>query len=212
MTTSPGIPIAALQAPFYTTGSGLAGNQPSQPMTGQAADLAAFRAGQAGFAQTAMEQLYPGPVDLQAQPPAPAGNVQSYNWISGHGGGAISPRAAQRGRPVALSWWQRRRLPGPGTTPQPVPVFGQSRPYDRGAGAYAPHFGLLSYNPIGAGVVANYRLPTIAGPGAIYNFGAIWWNAQVIPTSILINPTIPVETMDALIATSRVGASLLTTG
>jgi hypothetical protein len=35
---------------------------------------------------------------------------------------------------------------------------------------------------------------------------------QAVPTSVAINPTIPIETMNALIATAHVGPSYQTTG
>ena len=92
------------------------------------------------------------------------------------------------------------------TPMQSFPVWLMSRPYDRGAGAYSPKFGTIPVSPIGAGIYAPYKLPAIAGPGARYQFGAIWFDVQAIPTSMRINPTVPVETVNALIATSHVGA------
>jgi hypothetical protein len=124
----------------------------------------------------------------------------------------LQQSAVMRGQPAPLSWWQQRSIPGPQTIPQPNPVYFTSRPYSRGAQAHAPKFGQLSYNPIGAGVYAPYRLPTIAGPGATYMFGAIWFDTQVINTSLRMGPSVPIETINALIATSSVGPSYLTTG
>jgi hypothetical protein len=123
-----------------------------------------------------------------------------------------SPRSRMQGHPPAMAAPQRRVLRGPGTVPQPQPVFFTSRPYSRGAGAHSPKFGIVPVNPIGAGVYAPYRLPSIAGPGARYVYGAIWFDVQTIPTTIQINPTVPIDTMNALIATSRVGGTYLTTG
>lgn len=136
------------------------------------------------------------------------------DWVSGWGSEAlgISPFAAMRGHPQALSHWQRRPVLAAPAAPQPFPYWLQSRPYDRGAAAFAPKFGNIGVNPIGAGIYAPYKLPPIAGPGARYQAAAIWFDVQTIPTSLLMNPTIPVETVNALIATSYVGASYLTTG
>jgi hypothetical protein len=142
------------------------------------------------------------------------GSYHAPNWVDWYGSEAlgVSPQAAMRGQPPALSWWMQRSIPRVPTPPQPYPVWLQSRPYDRGAGAYAPKFGTLPINPIGAGVYNPYKLPVIAGPGARYQAGAIWFDVQAIPTSIRMNPTVPVETINALLATSHVGPSYLTTG
>lgn len=136
------------------------------------------------------------------------------NWVDWAGSEAlgVSPQAAMRGHPPALSAWMQRPRLGPETIPQPTPIYVQSRPYDRGAGAYAPQFGILPYNPIGAGIYNPYKLPVIAGPGARYQFGAIWFDVQTVPTSINLDPTVPVESINALIAASYVGPSYRTTG
>jgi hypothetical protein len=117
-----------------------------------------------------------------------------------------------RGQPIPFSWWQARLIPGPATIPQGVPFWLQSRPYDRGAAAFAPKFGTIAYNPIGAGVYAPYRIPTIAGPGARYAWAAIWFNVQTIPTSMQFSPTMPLESVNALLGQSTVAATYLTTG
>jgi hypothetical protein len=142
------------------------------------------------------------------------GQYHAPNWVDWYGSEAlgVSPQAAMRGQPPPLSAWMRRLIPQVPTMPQPVPVYLHSRPYDRGAQAYSPKFGILPINPIGAGVVVPYRHPTIAGPGARYQGGAIWFDVQTVPTSIRFNPTLPVETVNALLATSHVGPSYMTTG
>jgi hypothetical protein len=136
------------------------------------------------------------------------------NWvdISGQEALGVSPFSAQRGKPVSLEAWQMRTIRGPGTVPQPGPIYLHSRPYSRGAQAYAPKFGVINYNPIGAGIYGPYRLPTIAGPGARYEAAAIWFNVQAVPTTMRMNPTVPVETVDALIATSHATLGYYTTG
>lgn len=124
----------------------------------------------------------------------------------------VSPQAAMRGHPPALSWWMQRTIPRVLTPPQPYPMWIQSRPYDRGAQAFSPKFGVLPISPIGAGIYSPYKLPVIAGPGARYQAAAIWFDVQTVPTSLLLNPTLPIETINALIATSHVGPSYMTTG
>jgi hypothetical protein len=142
-------------------------------------------------------------------PPQTArGGLQNpYDWISSNQNEISGPQqsALMRGQPVPLAWWQMRSAPGPAAPMmQPVPFYLTSTPYSRGADAHAPQFGKVIYNPIGAGVVAPYRLPSIAGPGARYMFSAIWFDVQTIPTSMQINPSVPIETVNALIATSSV--------
>ena len=141
-------------------------------------------------------------------------NMQPVNWVDWHGSEqlGVSPHAAMRGSPVPLSWWQQRSVPRVPTPMQSMPLWLQSRSYDRGAGAYAPKFGTIPINPIGAGIYAPYKLPVIAGPGARYQFGAIWFDVQAVPTSMPINPGMSSQTLAALLATSHVGPSYLTTG
>jgi hypothetical protein len=137
-----------------------------------------------------------------------------FNWldISGSESLGVMQSAMMRGQPAAFDHFQAKQIPGRPTTPWPVPAWLHSRPYDRGAGAYSPKFGTLNINPIGAGVYAPYRLPTIAGPGARYEWGAIWFDVQTTPTTVRMSPTMPVDSVNALLASSYVGASYLTTG
>jgi hypothetical protein len=145
---------------------------------------------------------------------APGGPLNQFDWLSlgGNEAAGVQQSALMRGMPAPFSPWQGRAIYGPRTTPQPVPLYLTSRPYSRGADAHAPKFGLVNYNPIGGGIYSPYKLPVMAGPGARYTFGAIWFDVQAISTSMIMNPTIPIETVNALIATSSVGPSYLTTG
>jgi hypothetical protein len=145
------------------------------------------------------------PVNTQGAP-AYIGPLNPHDWLNDHGDmfGGIRPTAIPRGHPRVFSWWQRKPAPAAVTFPQPTAAMLHSRGFSRGAGAYAPKFGVLNINPIGAGVYAPYRLPTIAGPGARY--------VQTVPTSMLMNPTVPIETVDALIASSYVAGMYPTTG
>lgn len=147
-------------------------------------------------------------------PMLPGGPLNPWDWLSidQNDFAGAQAQSLQRGKPLTMAPYQRRQVEGPGTVPQAAPLMLQSRPYDRGAGAYAPKFGALSYNPIGAGVFAPYRHPTIAGPGARYAFGAIFFDVQTVPTSVRASPSMSMQSLDALIATSHVGAMYATTG
>lgn len=149
----------------------------------------------------------------QASPAVTSHNPLSVvvDWVGhdmGHGIGYAPDHAAlTRGMPTPLAWWQLRKIRGPGTRPKPVPSFFYSQPYDRGAQAYAPQFGIVPINPIGAGIYAPYRQPTIAGPGARYAAGAIWFDVQSVPTSLRMGPGMRQETIEALIQTSYAAAA-----
>lgn len=144
-----------------------------------------------------------------------AGPLNQFDWIdagpSGSVGGA-QQSALMRGNPGALAWWQHRPTLGPQTYPQGAPVYFTSPTYSRGAEAHAPKFGVLPVNPIGSGIYAPYKLPVIAGPGARYVAAAIWFDVQDVPTTLNFGPTVPIETVNALLASSYVGGSYLTTG
>jgi hypothetical protein len=143
--------------------------------------------------------------------PQPADTLHPHVWLT-QPDGAVRTEALERGSPRALAWWQRRRDNGPRMHAQPFPQLLQSRPYSRGAQAYSPKFGYLPFNPIGAGVVAQNKIQAITGPGGRYEFGAIFWRVNNVPGSIEINPTVPVEVVDALIANGSVGGFTPTTG
>ena len=145
----------------------------------------------------------------------PAGPLNQFDWIDGGDPGQINgalQTPLMRGTGGAMAFWQRRQIQGPATIAQGFPIYLTSRPYSRGAGAHAPQFGSLAYNPIGAGVPSPYRLPTIAGPGARYQLGAIWFDVQTIPTSMAPSPTMSMDSVNALLQTSSVAAMYATTG
>jgi hypothetical protein len=144
----------------------------------------------------------------------PGGPLNPYDWLSlgPNETGGIQQGAVMRGHPGALSPYQRRQIVGASTVAQGVPLYLHSRPYDRGAGAYSPKFGVLNINPIGAGIYAPYKLPVSGGPGARYQMAAIWFDVQTIPTSVQASPTMTKQSLDALVATSSVAAMYATTG
>jgi hypothetical protein len=144
----------------------------------------------------------------------PGSILDPVDWIDAGSPATIDgavQSALMRGTPGPLTWWQRRFQRGPDTTQQGAPFWLHSRPFSRGAGAYSPKFGILPTNPIGAGIYAPYKLPVIAGPGARYQFGAIWFDVQTIPTTMRMSPTMPAESVNALLATSYVSAMYPTT-
>lgn len=151
----------------------------------------------------------------QAIPAAmlPAGPLNQIDWID-HGGamGGAQQSALMRGTGGALAYWQRRQIPQVPSVGQGQPVWMHSRPFSRGAQRFSPKFGVIPINPIGAGVYAPYKLPVIAGPGARYEFGAIWFDVQTIPTTMQISPTVPIESVEAMLATSYVAGMYATTG
>lgn len=147
--------------------------------------------------------------------PAPmltAGPLNPVDWIDGAGGmPGAQQEALMRGTP-GMAAWQRRQIPQRPTIPQAREVWMQAPTWDRGAGAFAPKLGVVAGNPIGAGVYAPYRIPTIAGPGARYMFAAIWFDVQTVPTSIHLSPSMSAESLNALIATSYVAGMYPTFG
>jgi hypothetical protein len=143
----------------------------------------------------------------------PGGPLNPFDWLdNGHPEGGAMQGPLMRGTGGALAWWQRRQIQGPATIAQAGPIYLHSRPYSRGAGAFAPKFGTLNINPIGAGVPVPYKLPVIAGPGARYQFAAIWFDVQTIPTTVQMSPTMSMDSVDALLASSSVAAMYPTTG
>jgi hypothetical protein len=156
------------------------------------------------------------PIGQTARPVGPLGNpLNPVDWLDAGSPNTIDgaqQTPLMRGTGGALAWWQRRQMRGPATIPQGAPFYIQSRPYSRGAGAYSPKFGVIPTNPIGAGVYAQHKLPVIAGPGARYQFGAIFFNVQAVPTTIRMSPTMPAQSIAALLATSTVAGMYATTG
>lgn len=143
----------------------------------------------------------------------PGGPLNQFDWLAlGDEMGGIQQSAVMRGHPGAMAYWQRRQIVGPSTIGQAGPFYLQSRPYSRGAGAYSPKFGVLNINPIGSGIYAPYKLPVSGGPAARYQMAAIWFDVQTIPTSVQASPTMTMDSLNALIATSSVAAMYPTTG
>lgn len=151
------------------------------------------------------------PFEVSPKSPGYVAAGHPVNWvdIGGQESLGVQQVSAMRGQPAFTSWWHKRPRWGPQSIPQAAPFYTHNQPYSRGAAAYAPHFGQLAYNPIGAGIYSPYKLPPCAGPGATYVAGAIWFDVQTAPTSMRFNRTVPIETVNALIATSHVSAGYL---
>lgn len=90
------------------------------------------------------------------------------------------------GIPEPLSDGMVRNPPFGHYIPQPL---GRIRPIQRNdwgaAGFTAYQAGIVPYNPIGAGVVVPYRVPTLSGPVAgVQNGTGIYWSSQMTNNGI----------------------------
>lgn len=120
----------------------------------------------------------------------------------------------QQGFPTVGELAQGR---APGSRPNVPPVYGLNMPvytpyFSRGAAAYVQNYGKVLTNPIGAGVVAQYRPQASYGPAAQYENGALWWTSQVIPTSINPQGLTSPDELAALLDGLQVQAVVRTTG
>lgn len=125
-----------------------------------------------------------------------------------------APGDAQRGFPSPANQGTQRP---PEIQPAVQEPFGgvtqvYTPPYDRGAAAYVPNFGLLLTNPIGAGIAANYRPQASYGGAAQYDNGMLFWTSQVIPTSVNLQGLTSPEELATLLNSLQVQAVVRTTG
>ena len=160
-----------------------------------------------------------------------AGGQTTGSPSTNTGAQAGTPREPVRPTKGILSWLFDRHSPadtqsgfpapdGPGMhtdrNVHPEPFGGaymQWTPdYSRGAAAYAPNFGILTANPIGAGVVALNRPQASYGVAAQYENGALWWTSQVIPTSINLQGLNSPDELAAILSQETVYAVVRTTG
>jgi len=100
-----------------------------------------------------------------------------------------------------------------GSMPNEPPIYGNSIPvytpyYSRGAAAFVQNYGKVLTNPVGAGIVANYRPQASYGSAAEYHNGAIWWTNQTIPTSIGMNGLTSPQVLEALLGMVNVQAAV----
>lgn len=86
------------------------------------------------------------------------------------------------------------------------PVYVYTPYYDRGAAAYAPNFGKVLSNPIGAGIYAPYRIQASNGQPAQYFNRALFWTSQVIPTSLHLGGLNDAASLKAILGTLNVEA------
>lgn len=129
---------------------------------------------------------------------------------------ASAPRSGEVVMTITRGWFQpagaRAQAPSPNigfwswarTLLQPQARTGTGRAnvmLGNGPGMTdAPQFGQLSYNPIGAGVVATARPQASYGPAGQYEAGTIFWTAQDIPTSIALAGVLSPDQLNALLA------------
>jgi len=84
--------------------------------------------------------------------------------------------------------------------------------YDRGAAAVVQNYGKVLENPIGAGIVALSRPQASYGGAAQYDYGALWWTSQAIPTSINLQGLTDPEALNEILGSVAVQAVVRTTG
>lgn len=130
------------------------------------------------------------------------------SWLFG------DPESKQRGFPSPENALQHRP---PGSMPNRPRVFGgvyqqYTEPYSRGAAAYAPNFGKVLENPIGAGIVAIHRPKASYGKPAEYVNGIAFWTSQTVPTSIHLQGLATPEEMEALLGNMNVEAAVRING
>jgi hypothetical protein len=122
-----------------------------------------------------------------------------------------------RGFGSPLSEGQSRRGEVVGHLAGDPPPFGEyvthEYPYfSRGTAAYAPQFGQVSYNPIGAGVAVNNRVQASYGPSAQYENGEIFWTSQAIPTSVNLQGLTDPDALAAVLGPIYVQAAVRVEG
>lgn len=121
-----------------------------------------------------------------------------------------APADAQRGSPSPEAPDQRRPK---GSMPNVPPVFGgvgyiETPYYDRGAAAFVPQTGKVLYNPIGAGIYAQFRPQSSYGPAGEYQNGSIWWTSQTVPTTVGLTGLTSPEVLQALLGRVNVQAAV----
>lgn len=125
-----------------------------------------------------------------------------------------SPPGPAQGFPAPENAAQRRPAGSMPNHPiqygRAIPVW--TPPYSRGADAVVMNYGKLLTNPIGAGVVAQFRPHPYYGQPAQYDNGALWWTSQIIPTSINLAGLTDPESLEALVGSVNVEAMVRTTG
>lgn len=140
------------------------------------------------------------------EPERPTKGILS--WLFG------DPASMQRGTPSPENALQHRP---PGSMPNRPRIFGgvyqkYTEPYSRGAAAYAPNFGKVLENPIGAGIVAIHRPKASYGKPAEYINGIAFWTSQTVPTSIHLQGLATPEEMEALLGNMNVEAAVRING
>lgn len=93
-----------------------------------------------------------------------------------------------------------------------LPIMVYTPYYDRGAAAYVPNYGKVLFNPIGAGIVAQYRPQASYGKAAQYANGALWWSSQAIPTTVNLQGLTDPRTLAAMLGPIKIQGVVRTTG
>jgi hypothetical protein len=158
-----------------------------------------------GAGQQSLAQYQPPPTRVARTPVRPTKGF--FSWLFPEGGG-------QQGMPGPLSPNQRRPAGtwGAGPPQYGLPIMVYTPYYDRGAAAYVPNYGKVMYNPIGAGVVAQYRPQASYGKAAQYANGALWWASQAIPTTVNLQGLTDPRTLAAMLGPIKIQGVVRTTG
>ena len=122
----------------------------------------------------------------------------------------LPSNSGQRGFPAPLSQAQSRDPAWPSMHGFGGVIQVHARRYSDGAAGFVPNFGKVLTNPIGAGVVANYRTQASYGPAGQYVNRAIWWASRTIPTSVNMNGLTSPAELAALLGNVNVQAVVRT--
>ena len=117
-----------------------------------------------------------GPVNPAPKPPpSPVKYTLPRQWFG-------SPASKQRGEPVPFAPADHRPLSNvEHRVPYGLAVYQRLRRYDWGAEGFSYDGGRLTYNPIGAGVVALHRIkPFSSAIAQVVPGQGIFWNSQTI--------------------------------
>lgn len=93
-----------------------------------------------------------------------------------------------------------------------LPVEVWTPEYSRGTAAWVPNYGKVLTNPIGAGIMANYRTQASYGGAAQYENGALWWTSQAIPTSVNLQGLTDPQVLSDILGSIYIQGVVRTTG
>jgi hypothetical protein len=169
------------------------------------------RSGPIGFQSGA-----PNPAATQTGPGSPRWRDQGYTawsparetspWSARGFPDPAEPEALQRGfgTPEAIPVPD----PGPPSGPYGKAIFVQTPYYDGGALMFAPKFGKILENPIGAGIQVPFRSYSSYYPSGQYDAGVIFWASEYIPTSIPSSALMTPDELEAILGNLEIYKSI----